>query len=152
MLPQLSRNRSRQSKKDPSSYKPDPRPEATASWHRSQEILDQYPRPLRAGSGGGMEATTATILGHSTIHDERADQDFSSESLVAHELAHMWWGDLVTERTWTDVWLSESFATYSEYLWTRHDLGEDEGALNLEDKKSSYLEEARTRYIRPIIF
>jgi aminopeptidase N len=112
----------------------------------------KYDQICVAGSGGGMEATTATILGHSTIHDERADQDFSSEGLVAHELAHMWWGDLVTERSWTDVWLSESFATYSEYLWTRHDLGEDEGALNLEDKKSSYLEEARTDYIRPIVF
>jgi aminopeptidase N len=112
----------------------------------------KYDQVCVAGSGGGMEATTATILGHSTIHDERADQDFSSEGLVAHELAHMWWGDLVTERAWTDVWLSESFATYSEYLWTRHDKGEDEGALNLEDKKASYLEEARTDYIRPIVF
>jgi aminopeptidase N len=112
----------------------------------------KYDQICVAGSGGGMEATTATILGHSTIHDERADQDFSSDGLVAHELAHMWWGDLVTERAWTDVWLSESFATYSEYLWTRHDKGEDEGALNLEDKKSSYLEEARNDYIRPIVF
>ncbi|MCX6567903.1 MAG: M1 family aminopeptidase, partial [Candidatus Aminicenantes bacterium] len=112
----------------------------------------KYDQVCVAGSGGGMEATTATILGHSTIHDERADQDFSSEGLVAHELAHMWWGDLVTERAWTDVWLSESFATYSEYLWTRYDKGEDEGALNLEDKRSSYLEEARNDYIRPIVF
>ncbi len=112
----------------------------------------KYDQVCVAGSGGGMEATTATILGHSTIHDERADQDFSSDGLVAHELAHMWWGDLVTERSWTDVWLSESFATYSEVLWTRYDKGEDEGALNLEDKKSSYLQEARTDYIRPIVF
>jgi len=58
----------------------------------------KYDQVCVAGSGGGMEATTATILGHSTIHDERADQDFSSDGLVAHELAHMWWGDLVTER------------------------------------------------------
>lgn len=112
----------------------------------------KYDQVCVAGSGGGMEATTATILGQSTIHDRRADQDFPSDGLVAHELAHMWWGDLVTERAWSDVWLSESFATYAEYLWTRHDRGEDEGALNLEDKKSSYLEEARASYIRPIVF
>ncbi len=112
----------------------------------------KYDQVCVAGSGGGMEATTATILGQSTIHDERADQDFSSDGLVAHELAHMWWGDFVTERAWADVWLSESFATYAEYLWTRHDRGEDEGALNLDAKKSSYLEEARTSYIRPIVF
>lgn len=112
----------------------------------------KYDQVCIAGYGGGMEATTATILGQSTIHDERADQDFSSDSLVAHELAHMWWGDLVTERAWPDVWLSESFATYAEYLFTRFDRGEDEGALDLEEKKASYLAEARSRYIRPIVF
>ena len=112
----------------------------------------KYDQICVAGYGGGMEATTATILGESTIHDERADQDFSSDGLVAHELAHMWWGDLVTERAWPDVWLSESFATYAEYLFTRFDRGEDEGALNLEEKKASYLAEARNRYIRPIVF
>ena len=99
-----------------------------------------------------MEATSSTMLGDDTIHDARADQDFSSDGLVAHELAHQWWGDLITERHWTDVWLSESFATYAEYLWTRHDKGEDEGALNIEEKKASYLREARTRYIRPLVF
>jgi len=112
----------------------------------------KYDQVCVAGYGGGMEATTATILGQATIHDERADQDFSSDGLVAHELAHMWWGDLVTERAWPDVWLSESFATYAEYLFTRFDRGEDEGALNLEEKKASYLAEARSRYIRPIVF
>ena len=112
----------------------------------------KYDQVCVSGSGGGMEATTATILGQSTIHDARAEQDFSSDGLVAHELAHQWWGDLVTERDWSDVWISESFATYSEYLWTRFDKGEDEGALNLLDKKNSYLREARTRYMRPIVF
>ncbi len=37
--------------------------------------------------------------------------------LLAHEMSHMWWGNCVTERFWTDVWLSESFATYSEAIW-----------------------------------
>jgi len=37
--------------------------------------------------------------------------------LLAHEMSHQWWGDCVTERFWTDVWLSESFATYSEAIW-----------------------------------
>lgn len=140
-------------------------PDATRSFRKTPRMIEFYEKTFAvpypwakydqvcvAGSGGGMEATTATILGHSTIHDARADQDFPSDGLVAHELAHMWWGDFVTERAWADVWLSESFATYAEYLWTRHDRGEDEGALNLEEKKSSYLEEARERYIRPIVF
>jgi aminopeptidase N len=139
--------------------------DAPRSFRKTPEMIDFYGRTFGypypwskydqvcvAGRGGGMEATTATILGQATIHDERADQDFPSDALVAHELAHMWWGDLVTERAWSDVWLSESFATYSEYLFCRHDRGEDEAALNLEFKKDEYLNEARRRYIRPIVF
>lgn len=71
---------------------------------------------------------------------------------MAHELAHQWWGDTITERTWSHVWLSESFATYSEYLFSRYDRGENEGAVNLLDKKNSYLREAREDYIRPVVF
>ncbi len=112
----------------------------------------KYDQVCVAGYGGGMEATSATILGDATIHDARAEQDFSSDGLVAHELAHMWWGDLLTPRTWADVWLSESFATYAEHLFSRFDRGEDDGAVDLEEKKDAYLEEARTRYIRPIVF
>jgi len=112
----------------------------------------KYDQVCVSGSGGGMEATTAAILGQGTIHDARADQDFPSDGLVAHELAHQWWGDCITERDWSDVWLSESFATYAEYLWTRYDRGEDEGALNLEEKKNSYLAEAKNRYMRPVVF
>jgi aminopeptidase N len=139
--------------------------DAPRSFRKTPRIIDFYaktfgvPYPWAkydqvcvAGYGGGFEATTATVLGDSTIHDERADQDFPSDGLVAHELAHMWWGDLVTERSWTDVWLSESFATYSDYLFTRFDRGEDEGALELERKKDAYLAEARDRYMRPIVF
>ena len=112
----------------------------------------KYDQICIAGSGGGLENTSATVLGHGTIHDERAEQDFSSEGLVAHELAHQWWGDLITARTWSEVWLSESFATYAEHLWTRYDKGEEEGAINLQGKKHSYLREAHTRYMRPVVF
>jgi aminopeptidase N len=102
--------------------------------------------------GGGMENTTATGLGQSVIHDKRAEQDFSWEKTIAHEAAHQWWGDLITLRSWEHTWLNESFATYSDYLYTRYDLGEDEGAYDLLRKKNSYLNEAHTRYIRPIVF
>jgi len=112
----------------------------------------KYAQICIAGYGGGMENVSATILGDSTIHDQRAEQDFSSHSLVAHELAHQWWGDTITERAWSHVWLSESFATYFEYLYINHDRGEQEGAVNLKQKKDSYLREAHHRYIRPIVF
>ncbi len=102
--------------------------------------------------GGGAESTSATVIGDGTIHDEKSDKDFPSHWLVAHEAAHQWWGDLITMRDWSETWLNESFATYGEYLYSKHSLGEDEGALNMLLKRNQYLEEARTKFRRPIVF
>jgi aminopeptidase N len=102
--------------------------------------------------GGGAEATSATILGDGVIHDRRAEQDFSWERIIAHEIAHQWWGDLITLREWSHTWMNESFGTYSDYLWTRNEKGEEEGAWDLLGKKNQYLREAHTRYRRPIVF
>jgi aminopeptidase N len=43
-----------------------------------------------------------------------------SEATLLHELAHMWFGDAVTLRTWPDIWLHEGFATWSEWAWAQH--------------------------------
>jgi len=102
--------------------------------------------------GGGAESTSATAMGERVIVDERAEMDFPSLGIVSHELAHQWWGDLVTLRTWSEAWINESFATYCDYLYLEHALGPDEGAVNLLNKKNAYLQEARERYIRPIVF
>jgi aminopeptidase N len=110
---------------------------------------DQVETPTQ---GGGAEATSATILGQNVIHDEKADKDFSWETTIAHEVAHQWWGDLITLRTWSETWLNESFGTYSDYLYTRFDKGADEGAFALLGKKNSYLREAHEKYVRPIVF
>lgn len=112
----------------------------------------QYAQVTSPRMGGGAENTSATVLGQRVIHDRRAEQDFSWQRVIAHEIAHQWWGDLITLRTWSETWLNESFGTYSDYLWTRHDQGEDEGAYALLGKKNSYLREAHKRYMRPIVF
>ncbi|NOX55943.1 MAG: M1 family metallopeptidase, partial [Planctomycetes bacterium] len=54
---------------------------------------------------GGMENTSATTLHYRVMHDERAIQDSSPDGLIAHELAHQWWGDLVTCKDWSHLWL-----------------------------------------------
>lgn len=63
---------------------------------------------------GGMEHQSITTLNRYLMTDER---------VVVHELAHQWWGDLVTCATWRDIWLNESFATYSEALWQEQNGG-----------------------------
>ena len=137
---------------------------ALRSFHRTPEIMrffeneygTSYPWPKMdqitiPGIGGGAESTTATILGEKTIHDEKAEKDFPSHWLVAHEAAHQWWGDYITMGNWHHAWLNESFATYGEYLYSSHLYGKEEGKINLWKKKQSYLNEYKNRYSRPMV-
>jgi aminopeptidase N len=101
---------------------------------------------------GGMENTSATTQTDRTLHDERAHLDFSSDLLVAHELAHQWFGDLLTCRDWSHAWLNEGFATYFECVWYEADLGYDEYLYHAFRAVAGYLEEDDDRYRRPIVF
>jgi len=74
---------------------------------------------------GGMENTTATVMNARMLYDERAALTRSEEGLVAHELAHMWWGDMVTCREWSHMWLNEGFATYYQSLYRQYRDGDD---------------------------
>ena len=100
---------------------------------------------------GGMENTSATTLTDVTLHDERAHLDYSSDPLVAHELAHQWFGDLVTCRTWAHAWLNEGFATFMETVWLEHDRGEDEAGYDRYRQGQEYLQEDAESYRRPIV-
>ncbi len=100
---------------------------------------------------GGMENTSATTLTDRTLHDERAHLDFSSDPLVAHELAHQWFGDLITCKDWSHAWLNEGFATYFEALYKEHQLGVDEFRQSMLEKAEIYFKEDKERYRRPIV-
>ncbi len=124
----------------------------------SKQIGVRYPWPKYAqicadDFGGGMENTSATTLPAETLHDERADLDVSSDNdnLIAHELAHQWWGDLVTAKDWAEIWLNESFATYFATLWTEHDLGMDEATWARHKEAEIYLSLDKDLYRRPIV-
>lgn len=65
---------------------------------------------------GGMENTSATSLYSGAARGEKGDQD----DLIAHELAHQWFGDLLTCRSWDHLWLNEGWASYAECLWAEH--------------------------------
>ncbi|MBI3882428.1 MAG: M1 family metallopeptidase, partial [Verrucomicrobia bacterium] len=74
---------------------------------------------------GGMENTTMTILTDRTLHRTNMEQFGTSEGLVAHELAHQWFGDLVTCKDWSHIWLNEGFATFYAHLYAEHAHGRD---------------------------
>ncbi len=67
---------------------------------------------------GAMEHQTMTSYGQSLITG-----DNFYETLVGHEMAHQWFGNLVTVKDWNEVWLHEGFATYAEALWVEHKSG-----------------------------
>jgi aminopeptidase N len=100
---------------------------------------------------GGMENTGATTLTDAVLHDARAHLDYSAEPLISHELAHQWFGDLLTCRDWPHGWLNEGFATYSEVLWKEEADGADEADHQRKLDLDAYLDEASSRYARPIV-
>lgn len=101
---------------------------------------------------GGMENTSTTLLTDRCLLDERAVLDNErSESLVAHELAHQWFGDTLVIEHWSHAWIKEGMASYSEVLWTEYEYGHDDGAYYLLNEARSYLSEDRNRYRRPIV-
>ncbi|AFY60791.1 M1 family metallopeptidase [Synechococcus sp. PCC 6312] len=101
---------------------------------------------------GGMENTSTTLLTDRCLLDERAALDNrNSESLVAHELAHQWFGDLVVIKHWSHAWIKEGMASYSEIMWTEQEYGADEAAYYRLGEIRNYLHEDSSRYRRPIV-
>jgi aminopeptidase N len=100
--------------------------------------------------GGGMENISATSMTDSVLRDDIAALEGDADGLVAHELAHQWFGDLLTCKDWSHLWLNEGFASYFDPLYIRHDRGEDAFRLEMDDSLSSYLNDDRG-YRRPIV-
>jgi len=108
-------------------------------WRRSVDMLATFevlfgPYPFREEKyaiyqwqlAGGMEHQTATGQGGNNAFSAR---------LTSHELAHQWWGDMLTCATWHDVWLNEGFATYSGALWFEFESGTSD-----PDRRRTFME------------
>lgn len=95
----------------------------------SQLLKTPYPWPkyhqvcVHDFSSGAMENTTAVVYGEFVQKDSTEMEAFGNELIVAHEMFHHWFGDLVTCESWANLPLNESFANYSEYLWLEHAYG-----------------------------
>lgn len=92
---------------------------------------------------GAMENTTAIIYGEFMNGTEREliDKDYN-EIVVAHEMFHHWFGDLVTAESWSNLTVNESFADFSEGLWLEHKYGMDAGDYHRREAMEGYFGQA----------
>jgi aminopeptidase N len=99
---------------------------------------------------GGMENISATTMTESALRDEIGQLEGDADGLVAHELAHQWFGDLLTCKDWSHIWLNEGFASYFDPLFTEHARGEDAFRLEMNGALKAYLG-GDQEYRRPIV-
>ncbi len=107
---------------------------------------DQAMAPIFNG-WGAMEHQSCTTYGFNmvTYHDEWR----RSEGIVAHELGHQWWGDMVGPLTFAEIWLNEGFASYSEALWKEYAPDWDLNEL-MHGFRAAYLDEDDRQLRYPI--
>jgi len=103
------------------------------AWEKYSQIV------VRDYVSGAMENTTATIHGEFLHRTQRELIDSDNEKIIAHELFHHWFGDLVTCESWSNLPLNESFATYGEYMWLEHRHGRDEADKHGKEQQQQYI-------------
>jgi aminopeptidase N len=112
----------------------------------------KYAQTTARDFGGGMENISATTQTDNMIHDARTELDSNTDGLQSHELAHQWFGDYVTCRDWSDIWLNESFATYFQAMWDEHKLGGDDFLYSdVKANQDAYLTAWKQGNRRPIV-
>jgi aminopeptidase N len=95
---------------------------------------------------GGMENATAIFYADEPFRDHTMH-----DGVIAHETAHQWFGDAVTERDWAHLWLSEGFATYMAALWTRASRGDSAFRAEMADIRNTVLDDTVSVTTRPVI-
>ena len=114
------------------------------AWDKYHQVV------VRDFVSGAMENTGCVVHYDKLQHNSRQHLDNPTEDIIAHELFHHWFGDLVTCESWSNLPLNESFATYGEYLWDEYKYGRDEADDKLDDFRNSYLDEAGYKQVNLI--
>lgn len=100
---------------------------------------------------GAMENTGAVIFGDFVQKDKWELLDANNDKIVAHELVHHWFGNLVTCESWANLTLNEGFANYGEYLWLNHKYGLFDADEHRKDEFASYLYSTQFFGTHPLI-
>jgi aminopeptidase N len=143
---------------------PEYKEDARAIFAHTVEMLDffsdklgvAYPWPkysqvvVRDYVSGAMENTSAVIFGDFVQRKKRELIDNNNDKIVAHEMFHHWFGDLVTCESWANLTMNEGFANYSEYLWLEHKYGADEADYHMLNEWSDYIGSSRSN-VHPLI-
>ncbi len=128
-------------------FAPEVRPDMPGQFARAGEIVDFYARTIGAypyeklghlqttTRYGGMENPSAIFYFDRGFRTRNG----ISDRLIAHETAHQWFGDAVTEREWAHIWLSEGFATFFAALWAQHARGDSAYAAELANMRQAVL-------------
>ena len=107
-------------------------------WQKYAQVV------VRDYVSGAMENTTAVIFGEFMQGTDRELLDnLTNEKIVAHEMFHHWFGDLVTCESWANLTMNEGFANYSEYIWLEEKYGTDEADYHRLNELNGYLSSAR---------
>jgi len=94
---------------------------------------------------GGMENTSATTVSVRDLVNSKLAPELriGDDVVISHELAHQWFGDLVTCKDWTNLWLNEGFATYFEHYWLEQHYGSDEADYTFWRDQSRWFAQKR---------
>lgn len=138
-------------------------PYAKAIFGDTREMIDfyskrlgvDYPWPkyaqvvVRDYVSGAMENTSATLHGDFMVYQTAREMldGKKGDAVIAHELFHQWFGDLVTCESWSHLPLNESFATYGEYLWKEYKYGRGEADAHRYASKMGYFSSEQEKHL-----
>ena len=134
-------------------------------FNHTPEMMDffsqklQYPYPwdkyaqvvVRDFVSGAMENTSAVIFGDFVQKTDRELIDNDNDYIVAHEMMHHWFGNLVTTEEWSNLTLNEGFANYAEYLWFEYKYGKERADYHRLTEMNGYFSQVYSQGAHPLV-
>lgn len=114
-------------------------------WQKYAQVV------VRDFVSGAMENTSATLHGDFVQKNPRELVDGGNDGIIAHEMFHQWFGDLITCESWSHLVMNEGFAAYGEQIWYEYQYGSDAGLKQAYQSMEKYLNYAGKNTDGPIV-